>query len=184
MLLRAATLPTGPAAATAAIPILQAKFSCTMHSPYFWSATICSYGTFIIVSAAYSFSQDEKEDKYPYHGSALDIPPPFAIQFGLGGYLSLGSIVGLTTVGHQKRRIFYKCLLYDLGILILTSPFYFVPPLSIIPVLAVLAIPIINFNIAYSIDKNYMQTNIDKMSLQPYFGLNKAIKTVGVLIHL
>ncbi len=154
------------------------------HSRYFCGSTISSYGPLIIAGAISLLSKDKEENGHSNYDNVPDIIR-FAMiyQFGFGSYLSLSSILGLTIVGHQKKQIITKCLLYDLGIIVLTAPFYVIPPCGpLIPILGVFAIPIINFNIAYSIDENYFQKKMGKISLQPYCGFNKSIKKIGVLI--
>ncbi len=152
------------------------------QSRYFKASTMSSYGPLALAGVLNMLLEDEDKDSFSQHGTFPDLESLFLIyHLGVGGYYSVSSIIGLTFIGKQKMRIITKCLLYDAGILALTMPFYSVPQLAFIPILAVAVMPIINFNIAYNIDKNQFPSKPGKITFYPYFGFQKSV-TAGVLI--
>ena len=152
------------------------------QSRYFKASTISSYGPLALAGVLNMLLEDEDKDSFSHNDTVPDLESLFLIyHLGFGGYYSVSSIIGLTCIGKQKLRIFTKCLLYDAGILALTMPFYSVPQLAFIPILAVAVMPIINFNIAYNIDKNQFQSKPGKITFCPYFGFQKSV-TAGVLM--
>ncbi|MBD3290410.1 hypothetical protein GF337_16520 [candidate division KSB1 bacterium] len=154
------------------------------QSRYFKASTMSSYGPLALAGVLNMLLEDEDKDKdsFSHNDTVPDLESLFLLyHLGFGGYYSVSSIIGLTYIGKQKLRIFTKCLLYDAGILALTMPFYSVPQLAFIPIVAVAVMPIINSNIAYNIDKNQFQSKPGKITFCPYFGFQKSV-TAGVLI--